>query len=318
MAERILFGEFLVQKGHLDAATVLGLLMDQIRSQPAVADIVYQNNLLAETQQLEVLRLQSRTGWDYQQACVELNYWTDALAQEVVEKSAKARIPLGHLIVSRGIIKFGDLTKILDEFVGYCEGDGASATSSPRNPPKVSPVVIQETAGESISAPARVDPPTTVVVAPLAISESSFAVLDASLTTEYLEVFANDRETAVASLAASWAEKATSGGVQTLLPDLRMIAQELEGIFLASRFVRAVLLEHITQQGHALIERVCGNPESFSGKVEEMAAVVSSLYKVTWRLRGYVSSDRCEKGMWDNPDERLEYERVLEMIQSMS
>lgn len=128
MAARQLFGEFLVQKNLLKANAILGLLIEQLRSQPTVGEIVFQNSLLSEQQQLEIFRTQCLNGWDYQQACVALGYWNEELAKQIFVRSAKSRMPIGQLIVAKGLMSFGDLTKALDEFVGICESESGVLT----------------------------------------------------------------------------------------------------------------------------------------------------------------------------------------------
>ncbi len=152
MTGRILFGEYLVQKGLLSAPTVLELLIDQIKSQPSVAQIILDHNLLTVPQQLEALRVQSRTGWDYQQACVDLNLWSEDIASTIVQKSHLSRQPLGQLIVSKGLMSFGELTKVLDEFVGMCELDGNTSVSEPKTPPKVTANNVQTSQTASAKA----------------------------------------------------------------------------------------------------------------------------------------------------------------------
>lgn len=322
MGEKILFGEFLIQKGLLDAPTVLGLLVEQIKGQPSVAEIVFSNGLLNEAQQLQVLRTQSRTGWDYQQACVDLKFWNDTLASIIMEKSSKGRMPIGQMIVTKGLVGFADLTRILDEFVGMCESDGAPAVPVTKTPPSVPAV---ENPPGSRAAPATTAALSSVRVPALSSqsdqvstvvdSEPLFAAIDPALLTDFFEVLPETRDQEVATITSSWTAKAAQGSFDTVKLEFLALAREMESIHAAARFVRAELIERLMRRGQILAESVARNEGAVGECVSEIAGACNAIYDVTWSLRGILASDRSEKSMWMAPDSKAAYMAAIASVE---
>jgi hypothetical protein len=334
MAERILFGEFLVQKGLLSAQTVLGLLIEQIHSQPSVAEVVYTNKLLNESQQLQVLRVQSRTGWDYQQGCVELKYWSDQLASTVVQKSCEGRPPLGQLIVAKGLMSFGDLTKVLDEFVGMCETDGAGAISSTKAPPGVSSNLIEGSTGasavEAPQAPVDLAPATMAAVTiapaatmnkPVSLSEDGIEPklqsIDRMLLDEFMDGLSENGPAEVASMTSSWSLKLHDGETDLVVNDLLKLAKDWDSVQAAARFVRAELIGRIMHQGVTALRAVAANEEVLISSVTEVSAACTSVVNVIGTLREILAAERSEKSMWNVPEHRSAFFEATGQLQAL-
>jgi hypothetical protein len=322
MGERILFGEYLIQKGLLDAPTVLGLLVEQIKGQPSVAEIVYSNSLLSETQQLEVLRTQSRTGWDYQQACVDLKLWNDSLATTIMEKSSQGRMPLGQMIVTRGLVGFADLTRVLDEFVGMCESDGAPAVPPAKAPPSVPAVenkslsrAAPATAAAVGSAPAPSQVSQPAQASAVIDAEPQFTSIDPALLTEFFEVLPEARSQEVATITASWIAKAAQGSDDAVEMEFRALAREMESIHAAARFVRAELIERLMRQGQVLAENVSKNEGVFGECVNEIAGACNAIYEAAWSLRSSLALECSEKVMWMSPDGKAAYSEAFASVE---
>jgi hypothetical protein len=315
VAERILFGEFLVHKGLIKSNAILSLLIDQIRSQPSVAEIVYLNKLLTEPQQLQVLRLQSRTGWDYQQACVELKYWSEKVALVVAEKSAKTRVQLGQLIVSKGLMTPSDLTRALDEFVGLCETDGSSSVQSTRKPPAVPDLQLSSVPG---GAAARNNVIPIGISPALSVSEPHFTTVDPILLTEFLELLPVSRLKEMSEITKSWNVKIQNGETDLVIMELSAIAREMDSIRGAARFIRAELVERLMHLGTTTIELLIAKPEFVRGKIGKISATCYEIYNSVWTIRGVLISERSELSFWNFMESRKAYEETLHALQSIA
>lgn len=302
----MLFGEFLVQKGLMSAPVVLGMLIEQIRNQPSVAEIIFTEKLLTEMQQLEVLRVQSRTGWDYQQACVDRGYWSDTIATVVIQKSAQARTPIGQLIVKSGLMPFGELTRALDEFVGSCETDGATANVSLTSPPRVPPI-----GGAIGSADSKAISASNQVSQPLSTEERQFAMVDATLLAEYFEVLPENRLADIKLITRSWPEKSSQGQAELVAMEVRALSKELTAIQAAARFVRAELTEALAAIGSMMAMSVGKDIAFITEKAPEIGDAIMGIYNVTWQIRSLLAGNRSERLMWVNDEHRKSYEEAL-------
>ncbi len=297
MVGRILFGEYLVQKGLLNAPTVLGLLIDQIKSQPSVAQVIFDNSLLTEPQQLEALRVQSRTGWDYQQACVDLKFWNEEMASTIVQKSIQSRPPLGQLIVSKGLMSFGDLTRVLDEFVGQCDSDGDTAVAKPKTPPTVTAIHLDAPK----ASPSKVD----ILASSNAFAdgfEPKLQSIDRTLLEEFFETIPEKLPSDVAIVSSSWAQKMHDGETDLVVDDLLKYTSDLDSMQAAARFVRAELLERLSLQAMTSLRAILANEEWLVANIENVTGIINRTYDMITTIRGILREERSEKSIWNSPE----------------
>ena len=309
MAGRILFGEYLVQKGLLSSPTVLGLLIEQIKSQPSVAQVIFEHNLLTEPQQLETLRVQSRTGWDYQQACVDLKFWNEEIASTIVQKSVLSRPPLGQLIVSKGLMSFGDLTKVLDEFVGMCELDGDTATAKSKAPPSVAANPVEVTQGTSgkVEATQGISAKAASTSAANSFSdgfEPKLQTIDRTLLDEFFESVPETLPSYVATVSSTWAQKMHDGETDLVVDDMLKYTRDMESMQAAARFVRAELLERISIQALTSLRAVLSNEEWLIPNLAQVTAAINHTYEVITTMRSILREERSEKSIWTSPEYR--------------
>lgn len=323
MSDRMLFGEFLVKKGILDAPTVLGLLVEQIKGQPSIAEIIYSNRLLTEEQQLGVLRTQSQTGWDYQQACVHLKIWNDTLAREIMDKSSQGRMPIGQMIVTKGLVGFADLTKVLDEFVGLCSQENDFVSRGTLKSELTASSAVPVTNRDQIVTntdvgltPAHSEGRELNDFFEKADRAPKFATIDPVLLAEFFELIPEARRQEIAAITRSWAQKVAKESSDVARREFRALVVEMGSIRVAARFVNAELIEKIMSYGEILAANVARNDKVFTEYVAEIAGACDVIYELAWALRGDLATDRSERAMWESPDRKAAYMAAIASVEA--
>lgn len=139
------FGEFLVEKGVISQENLVDALIEQIATTPPLCQVIYQKKILPTTKVFEIFRYQQDQQVEFIQACKSLGVWTKEVQDRAFETIDELRKPLGHILVSKGLIDLKKLTHMLDEFLSQLASAPVSA-----------PVPMQNTTSEvkaSIPAP---------------------------------------------------------------------------------------------------------------------------------------------------------------------
>ena len=322
-----MFGDFLVEKGLVDQGTVLDLLIEQVKQAPSVAEVVHRHSLLPKEMQLNILRVQTMNGWDYQQASVHLGVWSNEIAARVATETTKSRTPIGQMLVQRSKIKFSDLTKALDEFlevVSSVEQNQEKVPGTPVVPTLVK--VVNETSPKSkdpqekktVAESSVVEPSPT----PSKISSSSrtefvlnFQKIDDLLLSEYLEMLPDDKKNELEVEIMSWEEKFRSNGRDAVLAGIRSVYRDFHSIKGAARFVRAELTERIVHELEDILMMCIESPGAIDamGINQVMDFGVRTL-DLIWRIKGFLVSEKSEKGYWHTQAESSSF---LELYDSM-
>ncbi|MBN2490282.1 MAG: hypothetical protein JXQ29_05480 [Planctomycetes bacterium] len=112
----ILFGEFLIRRGVLDRAALLGALEDQVREKPLLGWVALRRGVLSEEQVLRVLTRQVREERRFGDIAVEEGF-LDADAMEGLRRVQKKYTPrLGRILIRRGDLSPEALAYFLEEF----------------------------------------------------------------------------------------------------------------------------------------------------------------------------------------------------------
>jgi hypothetical protein len=131
------FGEFLVEKGVISQENLVDALIEQIATTPPLCQVIYQKKILPTTKVFEIFRYQQDQQVEFIQACKSLGVWTKEVQDRAFETIDELRKPLGHILVSKGLIDLKKLTHMLDEFLSQLASAPVSA-----------PIPVQETAPE--------------------------------------------------------------------------------------------------------------------------------------------------------------------------
>ena len=134
------FGEFLVEKGVITEENLVDALIEQIASTPPLCQVISQKKILPTNKVFEAFRFQQDHQVEFMQACKSIGVWTQEVQVKTSSFLDEIRKPLGHILVSKGLIDLKKLTNMLDEFLS-----------------ELSLAPIKESESISVSAPVKIE-----------------------------------------------------------------------------------------------------------------------------------------------------------------
>jgi hypothetical protein len=148
------FGEFLVEKGVITEENLVDALIEQLANTPPLCQVIHQKNILSSAKIFEAFRFQQDNQVEFMQACKAIGVWTQEVQEKAFNCLDDIRKPLGHILVSKGLIDLKKLTNMLDEFLSQLSMAPAVApipvtTPTPIPVPVVAPFVESEELMES-------------------------------------------------------------------------------------------------------------------------------------------------------------------------
>jgi hypothetical protein len=111
------FGEFLVEKGVITEENLVDALIEQLANTPPLCQVIHQKNILSCAKIFEAFRFQQDNQVEFMQACKAIGAWTQEVQEKAFNSLDDMRKPLGHILVSKGLIDLKKLTNMLDEFL---------------------------------------------------------------------------------------------------------------------------------------------------------------------------------------------------------
>lgn len=127
-----LFGEYLVEKGHLSKSKLLGALIDQIKTIPSVAEIVYENSLMDHEVMLQVLLYQHCHKIGFIEAAKQLSFWTTEIHDQLDKIIMQKKVPLGEILVKSGTVSLDIIAEALDVFLTDTRFNSQQADKQPK------------------------------------------------------------------------------------------------------------------------------------------------------------------------------------------
>jgi hypothetical protein len=146
------FGEFLVEKGVITEENLVDALIEQLANTPPLCQVIHQKKILSSAKIFEAFRFQQDNQVEFMQACKAIGAWTQEVQDKAFNSLDDIRKPLGHILVSKGLIDLKKLTNMLDEFLSQLSMAPAAApvpTPSPIPVPVVAPAMESEELMES-------------------------------------------------------------------------------------------------------------------------------------------------------------------------
>jgi len=146
------FGEFLVEKGVITEENLVDALIEQLANTPPLCQVIHQKNILSSAKIFEAFRFQQDNQVEFMQACKAIGAWTQEVQEKAFNSLDDMRKPLGHILVSKGLIDLKKLTNMLDEFLSQLSMAPAVApmpTPIPIPAPVAAPVIETEELMES-------------------------------------------------------------------------------------------------------------------------------------------------------------------------
>lgn len=112
----VLFGEYLIRRGVLDAASLLGALEEQVREKPLLGWVGLRRGMLDEEQVLKVLTRQVREDRRFGEIAIEEGF-LDEENLDLLRRVQKKYTPLlGKILVTRGDLSQDAVNYFIDEF----------------------------------------------------------------------------------------------------------------------------------------------------------------------------------------------------------
>ena len=133
------FGEFLVEKGVITEDNLVDALIEQLANTPPLCQVIHQKKILSSAKIFEAFRFQQDNQVEFMQACKAIGAWTQEVQEKAFNSLDDIRKPLGHILVSKGLIDLKKLTNMLDEFLSQLSMAPAAA---PIPTPVSIPVVV--------------------------------------------------------------------------------------------------------------------------------------------------------------------------------
>lgn len=223
-----LYGEFLIEKKLATDEQVLDALLEQLRSVPSTAEIIYELNLLKKSDLLRILTHQQHTGSDFHSSAKSLGLWNKQISQSVMTRLQELRRPLGEILVGRGHLTLAGLTAALD---GYIECCGSNLESSKET--ALSPLKVQE-------------PP---------LSTSCRESLDPILVKEYLNVYESRIRPSLQAILKNLDETPEANRIQ-LQQLMSSALSEFVGLRASAGFLGAKRCEAITNETVRSLEHI--------------------------------------------------------------
>jgi hypothetical protein len=112
-----LFGDYLVERKLISNQVLAEVLIEQLKSIPSTAEVVFEYKLLSTDQILAVLRKQTEAKKGFVEAARDLELWSEDIARRVEEVLGVVRIPLGQLLINSGKVSIEQITDALDHFL---------------------------------------------------------------------------------------------------------------------------------------------------------------------------------------------------------
>jgi hypothetical protein len=121
------FGEFLVEKGVITEENLVDALIEQLANTPPLCQVIHQKKILSSAKIFEAFRFQQDNQVEFMQACKAIGAWTQEVQEKAFNCLDDIRKPLGHILVSKGLIDLKKLTNMLDEFLSQLSMAPAAA-----------------------------------------------------------------------------------------------------------------------------------------------------------------------------------------------
>lgn len=132
-----LFGEYLIDKGLIDADALVDALIEQLRSLPTTVEVVRAQKLIGAEDIVKAFKIESETGQSFVAAARSLGIWTSAVESVVSREIKLRRMPLGQILVRRGVLSVEKMAAALDDYLGDLPPDARKTGRAPATAPAV-------------------------------------------------------------------------------------------------------------------------------------------------------------------------------------
>lgn len=282
------FGEFLVHKGIISARDLVEALIEQIRIQPPLCQLAYEEKLLSPESMVEVFRVQQDLGLDFMSACKKLGVSNNEFGDKIEAALNKVRTPLGQLLVGKGALDIKTLTRMLDEFLSQCEVHTPAPVQAP-NVEHVTANVTDEIFSEQES--------------------QEFPELGSGIIMELEEVFDERKHKVIRVAMAFVKDKAAvdPDAVSKLFRDSLKVIHTINGL------LRLFGIERLGKLMNSLekVIEVHLKKEASSSQHQHIADLIYRSFEEAWRVRVSIIRNQTEKDYFLDSSNNTSFENTI-------
>ncbi len=286
------FGEFLVEKGVISEENLVDALIEQLVNTPPLCQIIHQKNILTPHKIFEAFRFQQENQVEFMQACKAIGAWTQDVQDKVFVSLDEIRKPLGHILVSKGLLDLKKLTNMLDEFLSQI-----SAVN-----------IIKPAESIVVSAPVTEEEPEAVTVAYL--DEDLAESFQLGILMELDETF-DEKKKKMVRIALSLIKDNAGGDVaicKKLLSDVFMIIHSLNGL------LGLLAVDKLSEILNAVEERLTRIQPGFSERSKEQVLkdteILMKGIDLAWSLRVSIIANKNERVFFSEEANRKQFSQV--------
>lgn len=296
-----LFGNFLLDAGLISAENLAQALIEQVKQTPSSLVVLYEHKRLDAKQVLDILMLQNNENVDFRTACIALNIWRDEFIDIIKAELAQKRPTLGQILVEKGWLEPLVLLPSLKQFHSYrAENNNNFALFSESNfqelkPQKNSPELITEI---------------------FSGFEPDFTQVHISNAAEYIELFSEEKETAMELAILSIESLSNNKSIEPAEEILDSFFTDFHSLKGTARGVGAILTENIIHEAEELLTFF----KRFLHQVENsdfiaLSSVNLIVLDVLHTLREELINSGSEQKYWEQADLKQKYLSGINDIQ---
>lgn len=248
--------EFLADRELVAKDRLVSAMIEQKRPQPAISEVIYDNQLMPRIDLYRVLVLQRQRGEDFVSAAKSLGLWNEEIAEQVEIRISGVSKPIVQYLVEAGDLNLNDLNGLLDSYIEMISSTGDEEAA-------VDSVVIQEEKVSEVSIDVAFQSPIhskmdrTLSIFKLD-SVSPPVSLDSILIQEYLQIFKSHiTQNLQPSLLDLESETVSEAKIRNFVD---RAAGELRAVEAAGRFLGASISVQICREVLTQLNRFVNRP----------------------------------------------------------
>jgi hypothetical protein len=288
------FGEFLVEKGVITEENLVDALIEQLANTPPLCQVIRQKKILPTQKIFEAFRFQQDNQVEFMQACKAIGSWTQEVQERVFTSLDEIRKPLGHILVSKGLIDLKKLTNMLDEFLS-----------------QISVVNISKPVEVSFAAPIPELEPEIAAAATPYVDEDLTECYQPGILMELDETF-DEKKKKMVRIALSLVKDNAGGDLaicKKLLSDVFKIVHGLNGL------LGLLALDKLSELLNAVEERLVRIPILSERSREQVINDTDILTKgidLAWILRMSIIANQNERVFFSQESNRKQFGQLMQ------
>ena len=282
------FGDYLIEKKIITEDQLVDALIEQLQMLPSSAEIIYGKKALPASSFLKAFAIQSEKTTDFGSACMAAKIWTTELDQLVQSELDRNRVPLGQILIKKGIVNIGNITKALDDFLSKIE---LTERKNPYAEIKKDKTNLTDKKPDSVAPPANTDQ------------------VDIFLLDEFHSNLSTEKINSIELTLEKIAENRFKPEIKEILKNILSEIHFIRGLLRCIKFER---LGYLVEQYEAVciltLDRGIPAENIDAGKITQMGKNLLEILKVFTSL---ISVDKKEASVFQDPACSAQYDDLL-------